>query len=162
MNVREKVLHDSQAPARNMQPSTNHAQSTAGQSLPARIRRWTALDFDGEPWPVIAGWFFGIQAALFALSWAVGVVFLPKEAYGLVVTMLAYAGYVSVDAYRAGFRRPRAWGLLVMFGLLPGAIIYARRRWALPADQRHGISRKAGGGRPYWAVSWGVRPPCTG
>ena len=95
-----------------------------------RLLRWVALDFDGQRWPAIAGWLFGAQLLVFALSRVVDAVWFPETSYGFFAAMLLFGGYVLLDALQVGYGLGRAtlWAIAVTIGWIFGAIPYARRR----------------------------------
>jgi hypothetical protein len=105
-----------------------HPSGTTGSR--SAIGHWLALDFDGQPARVIAVSLFAVQVVLFligrAVDWAVG----GPRAYGFFVAMLIYACLVGLDALsvRMPLRRAAFWAAVVTFGLIFGAIPYARRR----------------------------------
>jgi hypothetical protein len=107
-----------------------HAPVSGEQTALDKVMRWIALDFDGHSWKAIAGWLFGAQVVVFAISRVVDAVWFPETSYGFFAAMFLFAGYVALDSLQVGMglKRSVLWASAVTLLWIFGAIPYARRR----------------------------------
>jgi hypothetical protein len=89
------------------------------------------LDLDRYDWPVAAAALSAIDAALFAVSRVVDLVWFPQTSYAFFAATLAFLALVWVDALSVGMRRAWLWAGIATFLPIIGTIPYARRRRAL-------------------------------
>ncbi|HVL26302.1 MAG TPA: hypothetical protein VM450_19580 [Thermomicrobiales bacterium] len=108
-------------------------KSTSEPLRHLREPAWFSVEFDGRSSTVIAVSLFTVQVGLFLVGRAVDLILATDVAYGFVVTMLLFATLVFADARSVRFPLKQAalWAALVTFGMVFGAIPYARRRHLL-------------------------------
>jgi hypothetical protein len=94
------------------------------------LLHYAEMDVKGRPWWAIAAWLFDLQVTAWAISLVVDRVWFPDTPYAFFAAMVAFGGYVFVDALTVGFGLKKAflWGSAVTLGWIVGAIPYARRR----------------------------------
>jgi len=89
------------------------------------------LDLDRYDWPVVAAILSAIDAALFAVSRVVDLVWFPQTTPAFFAATLTFLALVWLDALSVGLRRPWLWAGIATFLPIIGTIPYARRRCAL-------------------------------